>query len=404
MAKTEEDAAQNLEQLKDRVIGIIDKELALQKEKWTSKFDVMADAYDAAMAKVNSTIQSVKSDQRAGEELVLAAVSLVAGKAVGWLAPKAKDRLMSAYPTQWKDMFIDGEYTAYASKPPGEVRAAYFGKIIQPGMDKVSSAAIRKLFPAAGDVSADPPKKGGYISFRTELKETFSEEMKRAQSDIAKLAHAGLRSGFGMELIKELKAMPAYKTARVRPTPEVLEEAGSIRILNDFDNLRKDWAEKWFYYGNDPTDNVIRWTNLPDRMEVSLWAMWVIGQDFKVVPMQATAAPRMGFGMPMSYGSQIKTVQGRDKVRPAHVIMKRLVSGLGETALIDLEYNSHSSLGAAGLGVGKYLEAGGGAIEPKDLPKLQQWAKSRPNPDKVGRSLFTKRSIGTLRDEKSIFK
>lgn len=404
MAKTEEDAAQNLEQLKDRVIGIIDKELALQKEKWATKFDVMADAYDTAIGRVNAKIRSVKSDQRAGEELILAAVALVAGKAVGWLAPKAKDRLMSAYPTQWKDMFVDGEYTAYASKAPGEVRAAYFGKVIQPGMDKVTSAAIRNLFPAAGEVSADPPKKGGYISFRTELKETFSGEMKRAQSELAKLAHVGLRSGFGMALIKELKAMPAYLNARVRATPEVLEEAGSIRIMTDFDNLRKDWAEKWFYYGNDPADSVIRWTNLPDAMEVSLWAMWIIGQDFKVVPLQTSAAPRIGFGMPNSYGSQMTVVQGRDKVRPAHVIMKRLVSELGEVALIDVEYNSHKSLGAAGLGVGKYLEAGGGAVEPKDLPKLLEWAKTRPNPDKLGRSLFKKRVIGTLRDENSIFK
>ena len=383
MAKTEEDVAQNLVRLNDEVINLLVQEYAWQIAKWKDPLNTIADAYTEALKQVNSVIDQVVSRQKAATELVLGAMMLAGGAAVGWLAPMANKALQSKYKSTFQDIFVDGEYFVQMVATPGAARAKYFGEVIKPGMDAGVNAGIKALFSsdAKGENEAfNAIRSVSYLSFKTSFEKVFNKEIELTGTELGKLKHAAtLNRNFGHDIMDSVRKDPWANAKNV--TLDQLEEIASNSIYNSYDYIREQWAKDWFYFGNNP--GIRGWDSLPDEMEIALWAMWVRSQDFKV----------LNFGM-------IQVIDGKDKVQPAHPIMLRLTKDLFQTRLIDLEYHSHNPWSAS-LIVGSLAND---SIPPSDLPTLKDWAKGRPNADKAGRSLFKKRAIGTIKDKDSIFK
>ena len=376
---TKDDVAQNLKSYFLGTIIGIQNEYEWQISKWKPYMKRFADAQTAARKRVEDVLSRVEADSKVAEEVVLGALLFVAGKTVEWLGSALKDRLASRYKDTFHDVFTreDG-YFSWSVKAPGKVRAEFFGATIEPIGNLVVSQAIKKITPTEAkdnNLQFNSLRVLPYESFATAISSGIDEEIRTTKALLSKM-HLNCNNDreFGYNL---LNALPESKNPRM--SLDQLERIGIDRIVEYVDTLRQKYAGEWWYFGNNP--NMSRLLMLDDRMEVELWAMWVLDQNYKVTEIGALG----------------KLVLGKDEIPLTHRIMSRLVNDLFQTALIDLEYHTQRVVGPI---LGKIHKE---TIELGDLPTLQNWAKRHPGAYAAGKLDHKPRQIGTIRDPSTIY-
>ena len=383
MAKTREDVAQNLKSHFIGTIGTMEKEYAWQIAKWKPYFALVASARSKAEANVNKVLEQVKSDARAADQLLLMAVSFAGGAAIGWFASKVKADIYPKYAAkvQWEDSF---SHLGYSTKLTHDTaRAAFFGDTIKGALGLGLDAVVKKITPEdpkdrdkSQDVQLSRLLRGSdYATFENAINGQIDEEIKSMLALFGKMhTNANNNLALGHELLNALE-----ESKNPRTSPDQLEIIGTARIQKHVDGMRANFAKEWWYFGNNPDLSTLR--SLDDKIELELWALWVLDQDFKIVQVLNT-----------------KVVMGKDRIPVTHRITSRLVNGLFQTALIDLEYHTQRTVGfALGMLHKETIPAG-------DLPKLIAWAKKHPGKFAQGNVGFKPRNIGTVADANSIFK
>ena len=382
MAKTREDVAQNLKSYFLGAIGTMEKEYEWQIAKWKPYFALVASAQSKAQAGVNKVLDQVRSDAHAADQLLLMAVSFAGGAAIGWFANKVKMDIYPKYAAKvhWEDSFT---HLGYSTKLTHDAaRAAFFGDTIKGALGLGLDQVVKKITPEdpkdrdkSKDVQLSNLLRGSnYATFQNSINAQIDEEIRSMKALFGKMhTNANNNLALGHELLDALEESKNPKTPL-----EQLEVIGTTRIQKYVDGMRANFAKEWWYFGNNPDLSTLR--SLDDKIELELWALWVLDQDFKVVQVLNT-----------------KVVMGKDRIPLVHRIMSRLVNGLFQTALIDLEYHTQRVVGPIIGAIHKET------IEPGDLKTLIAWAKRHPGKYAHGNVGFKPRSIGSIADSNSIF-
>jgi hypothetical protein len=155
------------------------------------------------------------------------------------------------------------------------------------------------------------------------------------------------------------------------------------------DKLRNQYAKDWFYFRNNPDLTAIR--SVDDRIELELWALWLLDQEFKVIEKPETLI------------GPSRSALGKDRIPLNHPILKHLVKDLYVTngGIIDLEYSLQRGLLDGGP-IGEALFPNEVRTE-KELKVLTDWAKMHPGKDTYGKPGFKPRTLGTISDPTTIF-
>ena len=403
MSKTETDVAQDL---KSRFMGhikTIETEYAWQVAKWEPFFDIVGDAQGKACDNFKSTIKEAIQDVTRGAELVLMALSMAGGAAIGWLGTMVKAKLTTTFAKSpiYQDAFVPGAGYEIVKVSGGTLdetaaKAAFFGDKLEKGLGSGFDKLVAKMTPkielknlprpasqTLKTTMAQSIQKADYASFKTAIKAVFTEEIQLTTAQFG-LWHATTNNNqtFGQELLAAVKA----KFKNPKMPAEQLEMHGINEIDDYIDKLRQQFAKDWFYYANDPDSNGIRY--LHEKIEKELWAMWIIDQEFKVTrthPMHPPAA------------------RGKDKIPLNHRIIKHLLVNMGATGqdMIDLEYKLQRGFWDGGP-IGEALAPNLVDTED-DLKVVTAWAKRHPGRYTGGQIGFKPRIIGTIRKPETIF-
>jgi len=343
MSKTETDVAQNL---KDHIKGhilTVQKEYDWQVAKWKPFFNVVVDAQAAAFDTFKTTLENALKDSQRGAELLLMALSMAGGAAIGWLGTVVKGHLTSRFAKSpvFQDAFVPGGGYEIVKVSAGTLeetaaKAAYFGdkleKGLGTGLDKLVAKVTPKTElkdvsrPATADLKSkltQTIQKADYASFKTMITAVLDEEIRITTGQFG-LWYSATHNDrdFGTKLLAAVKA----KFNLPHLSPDSLETFGVNDIDDYIDKLRNKFAKDWFYYGNDPDEKGIK--SLPDRIEKELWALWIIDQEFKV---RSLPDPLI----------KSREVRGKDRIPLNHRIIKHLMvdlSGAVGQDMIDLEY------------------------------------------------------------------
>ena len=384
MAKSREDVAQNLKSYFMGCIEVIEKEYGWQIAKWKSYLKKVVAAQKAAQKSQNDILDKVQKDAAAASELGLLTLSFVGGMAIRWLSEKVKSDIYPRYASKidWQDGFTNDGYASWrvASNSFSDARARFFGDSILVGGGLALNKVIKAVTPSGPkvhDKAINAPL--SYLDYENRISLTFDSEIQSMLALLAKMyTNANNNLTLGQSILDDI---PESKNPRI--PPDQLEVIGVQRIASDFDKIRADFAKNWYYFGNNPDLTYL--TSLDDRIEVELWALWILDQDFKYHTYQD------------SFTHDSIEVRGKDDIPLTHRIFEHLTDDLFQTAMIDNAYATlHYSMFGS-VREGAELGADG------NLAEVIAWAKRNTGKILKGQLRTMPRSLGSVADANSIF-
>jgi hypothetical protein len=331
-------------------VGLIMQEYNSQREKWLAYHNTAADSLAKAVANMEGVMTKSARKHEVLDQLAMLGLSLLAGYALGAMAAAIETKLYPRFAgvKTWVDRVRGGKYQAWTKYDYNEVAAKYWGdgikKVVEDQLDRqiarvVAKAPQYKLNPllAGAIVGGDVP------SFKTQLDNQLHDDSQIVLDMLGYLAgrinqDRGQDQNFNFPkaVLDEVKrrwpsAMTQKDEDRERLAYEVLDKY--------FDALRKEYAKAWIYYANDPvTDRV---SQLPRHLEIEVWRMWILDQDFKIGrPPQTIGDTEIG-------GGDEDVAIGKDGTQITYDILNHLVNDLGITVLYDVFWNMDKKFGTS---------------------------------------------------------
>ncbi len=261
---------------------------------WKTEIGHAAEAQAKAVSKQQAvleaaqktTMHALQKQEQMG--LSMLAFVMLAGPAASWVAGTVQyilyPRLASKVVTRQRDYWQGDKYhiETYLEKDHSKVWAKVFGdmsagvagfgvdKLLKPGAPK-PGGDVRKAMEqvvSATDMS----------NFGLKLKDAVEANAAVTKQAILNLAmDIHKNDKYGNECLQRLERLePRMKHAK----PEERLARGKAMIEKDIDRHREKWADEWFMYGREPLRAFE--PRLIDAIELELWALWILQQEFKV--------------------------------------------------------------------------------------------------------------------------
>ena len=303
------------------IVENIQREYERQITLWEKHVNAVADAHSRGSDAVKAGLQKIvlKMEQEAAEreqfmslfnQCAMIAFALVGGAAVSWvtgmieikLYPKMFSRVKLMKGGEWvpdipggslapegrlvfkTTPIVEISYNAVAAKIFGETAGRATGMALDP--------LFARLLPKPTTTRTPNPKLSHSFSaadvgsLKSGLQATFLDEKMRV---LAKLGLMGASINqceeFGQEVVKSLH-YPA--NAKIDDKQKLAD--GKRALDRHFDSLRQQWATDYFYFGNNPA--VFNFETLAFRFELEIWALWILGQEWKKAFLPGTDEPQ----------------------------------------------------------------------------------------------------------------
>jgi hypothetical protein len=192
------------------------------------------------------------------------ALSFVAGPILSWIGGKIEHHWYPKYKTpsdfKKRSVLIAKESSLWP-KPVdlfeqghNQVHAKIFGdlgaQVAGFGIDKALKVIVPN--PANATSKVDAAAMSPRASFKTSLENALLAEADLTSKAIMSLAMSILQNqDYGAECLARLKRVSAAANKK-DITERELETLAKQMIREDINKQRQEWADKWFYYGNDP--------------------------------------------------------------------------------------------------------------------------------------------------------
>jgi hypothetical protein len=359
MADTEA-AARRLQDYAEKYIQDIAEDYEFQIKKWNKAVNLVVTAFDAAVEQHKQTLKDAKELETFRAELAILALSLVTAGTMSWMKAvvqyKVGSRLFKR--VAFRDVHIvtragDGSFGAavevvqsatLSSTEYNQVMASTLGAVAEDVGSAITDRVVpdfhAKLRPGASTLSV--------TEFGGALKNLVIEAAVLVGKQIR---NAGVR-------IRESRSFGQKWLAEAGGSEERAEEL----IKRQIERVRQQWADKWVYYGRDPS--LKSPPALADTLEREIWACWILDQDIREVT-----------SYKLYRGDKVGFPALSDKI--PSVVVTRLVelNVIAASAVTDIVRQSVSELrgGAPKPSVSNI----NGAIDTSDeLKRIQKWAKT----------------------------
>lgn len=307
--------AMDLKSFAAHMIGVqVAGEFWDQLDEWREHIMQLVDAQEfATKAHVDLINQELtKIAQKEAEDraesfgLAMLALSLVTGPLISYvagriehviyprLAPVVKERSIRIRGTSKKGLW---QQKVIREDHFNEVHAKVFGdltgQVIGLGINGITKLATPDLGPTK-TARAMVPMSDTMASFKRRLGDAFVAQAKVTRGAILSLAGSIANNpNWGFECLEKL-----YKQYQGHANPERSEKAtlqnlayGMIR--QDIDRVRRQWANDWFFYGNNPP--VIFEADLREAMEIEQWSLWILNDGLGMDWVKQRIAGKAGY-------------------------------------------------------------------------------------------------------------
>lgn len=260
---------------KDLIAIHVQREFDIQILDWKDYILDAATAFITAFENHEKVLETVNKKRQADFELAMLVFSIVGGVAFSWvgatiqynLAPKL---LNIAGSKKLVKLALGSKSGVDVSK----VKAKMFGDIVSTGLEMGTDYAANENKKSA--IAEEKPLLNlTKDSFTTTLEKEIIKEKRRVFKEIGKLSLSIQNSeDFGKKIISR----PSVKSKKGNDLKynEAIKE-----VVDTLWEVRKKWAEDWFYFGNNPF--FIDTKHLAKEIEIELWAFWLLEQDIKII-------------------------------------------------------------------------------------------------------------------------
>jgi hypothetical protein len=318
--------------------------------------------------------------------------------------------------TIFKDAFKGGRYVVHAEKEYSEIAAKFVGDLskenLARGFDWLSEniAAPKGLNAHLASAAAA----GDLGSFRTNLivalndaSKGITKQLDDMYDNINNFGNDNPKLGiFGDLVLREVRRQRPRPSDMSNDGADLMElQSGKQFIIKMFDDLQYNLARNWFYYGNDPRPGGIHHARF--NLELQFWALFVLKTNWKFT---AAAAGKYA-DTKTDYQSDddsaitlsrvaeaIRGVAGQEIIDNFYATkppINPLTGRKGTIQEIDVdEEQSKSNISDAVQAAGR----DDGQERPKDLSKIQDWARA------VERLSFRMEMAGSPRQIESVGK
>lgn len=449
--------------------------------KWKPYINLMVDAQNEAVDQHQKALDAARKQiERERQEafgMAMLALSLVSGPLLSWVGGKIEHHWFPKLATskekynmreivlQRKEGQFGGarnsgqptQYYQYEFKH-NEVHAKVFGdlgaQVLGLGIDKALKVAAPDL--KLGEKAVEIAAASTRASFKTNLENALAAEATLTSNAIMSLANSvNENNNYGAECLQRLRRVDprARDLGGTKKDQQELEVLAKKMITDDIDTKRREWADKWFYYGHEPGTT----HGLAEDIERELWGLWILSQKLTAVAWedcsaagevlscidhQAVESAAFGDkGVPeavLRRLADLDVVSGRTQLQKMRQIAQQ---GVAEQRLADRKRRYEREDAAAAAEFRKAMEAAEGAEDPArermylerqrveankklaqkraaemaqdppprvgidgdfdtqaEVDALESWAKSHPPKLFAGNMTHTKRAIGSIND------
>ena len=275
-----------------------------QIRKWQQHINRMVDAQTEALNShlkvLDDARKQIEAERQAAFGLAMLALSLVTGPVLAWIGSKIQytwfpkytetvssrfTRLNTSSGVEWKKLYVLGHDPVWAQ---------VFGQVGQQiagfGIDK----AIKVVTPDSNgaQTAIQDAASSDQGSFKTRLENALLAEADLTSKAIMSVA-MGVHENenYGAECLEKLKKVnPQAKQPKVNEKD--LERMAKAMIKDDINKQRQEWADKWFYYGNDPGPI----GGMARSIEIELWGLWLLNEKLKLVTESGVHDPLEDYG------------------------------------------------------------------------------------------------------------
>ena len=231
----------------------------------------------------------IQKELEAATGLAMLAFSLVAGPVLSWVAGKIRYNLFPKYASspQMRErlVFIAEKDSMWGKEhhlfevDHDKVWAKVFGDLGKEVAGLGIDAALKVVTPdsSAAKNAIQSAAISNQVSFKTSLENAMLAEADLTIKAIMSVAMSiNANSSYGAECLQKLKRLnPRLKNPKV--SEDELEPMAKAMIRNDINKQRQEWADQWFYYGNDPGPSL----GMADGIELELWGLWILNEKLK---------------------------------------------------------------------------------------------------------------------------
>ncbi len=282
--------------------------------KWKPYINLMVDAQIEALDRQQRALDEARKQiERERQEafgLAMLALSLVSGPILSWvggkiehhwypkLATSKEKYAMREIVLQRKEGQFRGsrdsgqptEYYHYEYKHD-EAHAKVFGdvgaQVLGLGIDKALKVAVPD--PANAAHAVQIAASSTRASFKTNLENALAAEATLTSNAIMSLANSiNENRNYGAECLERLRRVNprARQLGGTKKDQQELEVMATKMITDDIDTKRREWADKWSYYGHDPGTT----HGLAEDIEREMWGLWISSQKLTAVAWEDCSA------------------------------------------------------------------------------------------------------------------
>ncbi len=279
-------------EVKQYAINLLDslgKEITAQFEKWNKPkvgfLDLLCGAHDDAAGDQAAVFKQAEEEKAAAQERAMLVFSILQLAATDWLGAvielKLVPKIASRYsktnfslPANWiADMKRRG-----VIKP--DISTKVFGDFSNDLMDLFWNVTGSKVLPSSPFTALNGnnvPYAPLMTSFAQSLYLEVDKQQRAATGVVNQYSEALNRSQTaGKELVDVvLEQVPGVN---VESRIDIVGAAKDF-INAYFNDYRRSWADRWYYYGYDPP-LAPRWKRIRHQLELHLWGVWIGQQNF----------------------------------------------------------------------------------------------------------------------------
>lgn len=271
----------------DLIADHVLEEYKLQISKWQRAINEIADAQKDAFNSFKATLKKSHANTHVSDDVAMFALGLVGGVALSWLSARIQYKLIPKYMTkmssggrgEWrtvynshirkalggKTFFDDRRMALWISDPDSydKVAAKIFGDlannvVLSPLVDGAVASLAPKQVPEEVDEAVTGPRS----TFKTSLENALLAQSETVQKQIMGLAlKIRHTDAFGKDWLKRGGDN---------------EKAAKKAIREHLNIVRRAWAKKWFYFGQDPL--LMKHGQMTNTLEREMWAVWIVGE------------------------------------------------------------------------------------------------------------------------------
>jgi hypothetical protein len=424
-------------------VTMITNEYNFQRDKWKMHLNLVADMQDSAMKHMQDTLEEIKRKQEEANQIMLMAISLIGIVGANWLGAIVELKLFPRFAGKlhFQEFQTFGGWRIKSTRHYSEVAAKIFGDTIK----DVTGSALDKVFdslwpthePHQVDMALGAVVESGQIgTFKTLLDNALlsasanvTTQLATLYGNISKTQPFG--GDFGDLVVKVVDVIyPRQKNLSPKLNDENQERNGKRMLDEFFDALRKNYAQNWFYFGQNPKGYMHA---LKFQIELETWALWLLNQKWKLKALEMIDPDTMYDPNPLWYwksedGFELEEIMRAleklakneliedQKVQPPKVPIARTslknqpgwVEPIGSNKTgwvqpIDEELDEDKAIATSALTAAKLAYAEKLTDADEEMKRILAWAKSIPGRRLHGGLDSRPRNIGTLSDPPSIF-